>query len=208
MLDEGFPPGSISSSENGLVYVAEHKRGWIKVRIYNVNTGEKEVWNTFIYSTTQNVQISLNADFVVISTGDVTYVYNMDRVLQYKVAHHQLCCDGFKQTYVTDKGMFWGAHFMGRIIMNLKDKTSHNITNFGTFGVSGTSNGYVYVTRFDEIDEYSQDGTLYYCIPIGQPKGKWDIYQSAAIRISDHEALIAFRTWNDTLPIAIFSVHQ
>ena len=62
----------------------------VKVRFYDISTGDKEVSNTSIISQYRGACVSLIAESIVISADNKSYVYNKDRSLQYKVTHGEL----------------------------------------------------------------------------------------------------------------------
>ena len=200
VLDTGYSPSSVSCSQSGKVFVTEKilgKEGLVSVWIYNINTGHREVWNTNITSQSSPVHVSLSADFIVISSDNVTYVYNTDRVLLYSVTHDQVS-DGFRQTYITETGVFWGILRIvwKLLIMNLQTKdTKFNTQHTGTVSsVAGTSNGYVYVTDLNEVEVgvYLADGTFMHRLHIDLRGRGWLPVFSAALALSKTEDLIAF----------------
>ena len=212
VLDSGYRVGSVGCSQGGLVFATEWTTGVVMVRIYNVSTGHREVWNTSINTNINRVHVSLSAEFIVLSAGSVRYVYNKDRVLLYNVAHHQGSA-WFLQTYVTDTGVFWGTVYEGYklLLMNLHTKYSKISTEgiVSALGVSGTRKGYVYITASNYVDVgvYSADGTYLHHLQIDLPPGGGDLYYSGAVSLSHTEGLIAFRTFNRTTPIAVYKTH-
>ena len=212
VLDSGYRVGSVSCSQGGLVFATEWTTGVVMVRIYNVSTRHREVWNTSINTKSDRVHVSLSAEFLVLSAGNVSYVYNKDRVLLYNVAHHQVS-GWFHQTYVTDTGVFWGTVWEGYklLIMNLSTKDSKLSTEGIVMarGVSGTRNGYVYVTDWNQADVgvYSADGTYLNPLHIDRPSGGGSLVYSGAVSLSPTEALIAFSTWYGAAPIAVYKTH-
>ena len=211
VLDSGYRVRSVSCSQGGLVFVTEQTTGVVMVRIYNVSTGHREVWNTNINSQSDWVHVSLSAEFLVLSADNVSYVYNKDRVLLYNVTHHQVS-RWFFQTYVTDTGVFWGTTGVYKLlIMDLHTKDSKLSTEgiVRAYSVSGTRNGYVYVTYVNRADVgvYSADGTFLHHLQIDPPAGGGRLHYSGAISLSHTEGLIAFSTWNRTTPIAVYKTH-
>ena len=214
LVDLGYKPCSVSCSQGGLVFVTEWTPGVVRVRVYNVSTGRREeVWVTNINSPSYRVPVSLGAEYIVLSAGNKIYVYNQNRALLYPVTHDQVSWDGFLQTYVTDTGVFWGTAYEGweLLIMDL----STNETKISTEGivraegVSGTSNGYVYVSDQNKADVgvYSADGTFLHLLHIDRPPGGWGLFYSGAISLSPTEDLIAFSTRHGTTPIAVYWAH-
>ena len=205
-LDTGYRPHSVSCSQGGLVFVTERTSGLVRVRVYNVSTGHREVWDTNFNSQSSWVLVSLSAEFIILSADNKNYVHNQDRGLLYQVSHW------FEHTYVTDTGVFWGATESGLLITNLYTKQTELSTEgiVRALSVSGTSNGYVYVTGFNYVDVgvYSADGTYLHRLHIGQPVGGGLLAVSAAVRLSHTVDLIAFSTYNGTLsystPIAVY----
>ena len=212
VLDSGYRVWSVSCSQGGLVFATERTTGVVMVRIYNVSTGHREVWNPSINSQTGVVHVSLSAEFIVLSAGNVSYVYNKDRVLLYNVTHHQVSVF-FIQTYVTDTGVFWGTVYRGfkLLIMDLSTKDSKLSTEgiVRARGVSGTKNGYVYVTYVNTADVgvYSADETFLHRLHIDPPPEGGYLYNSGAVRLSPTEDLIAFRTVHEATPIAVYKTH-
>ena len=155
--------------------------------------------------------VSLNADFIVISADRVSYVHDKDRVLLYKVTYN-IAYD-FILTYVTDTGVFWGItdYEHKLLIMNLcTNDTKNSIEGIvRAQGVAGTRNGYVYVTDKNNADVgvYSADGTFLHHLRIGRPVGEWTLAFSGAVRLSHTEDIIAFGTFNDKTPIAVYRTH-
>ena len=212
VLDSGYRLWSVSCSQGGLVFATERTAGVVMVRIYNVSTGHREVWNPRINSHTGVVHVSLSAEFIVLSADNVSYVYNKDRVLLYNVTHHQVSYR-FIQTYVTDTGVFWGTVWnrFKLLIMNLHTKYSKLSTEgiVRAYCVSGTRNGYVYITASNYVDVgvYSAEGTFLHLLQIDRPPGGGYLYFSGAVRLSPTEDLIAFGTWDLTTPIAVYKTH-
>ena len=212
VLDSGYRVGSVSCSQGGLVFTTEYTTGAVMVRIYNVSTGHREVWDTRINTKSDRVHVSLCAEFIVLSADNVSYVYNKDRVLLYNVTHHQVSHQ-FYQTYVTETGVFWGTVYEGfkLLIMDLSTKDSKLSTEGIVMarGVSGTRNEYIYVTDANTADVgvYSADGTFLHHLNIGQPPGGGRLFYSGAVSLSHTEGLIAFSTFNRTTPIAVYKTH-
>ena len=200
VLDTGYSPSSVSCSQSGQVFVTEEIQGkerLVSVRIYNINTGHREVWNTNITTRSRRVHVSFNADFIILSSYNVTYVYNTDRVLLYSVTHDQVTY-GFIQTYITETGVFWGTLInVGKLlIMNLRTKDTKVSTEgiVSAFGVSGTSKGYVYVTDQNkpEVGVYLADGTFMHRLHIDLRGRRRFPGFSTALALSNNEDLIAF----------------
>ena len=211
VLDSGYTVRSVSCSQGGLVFATEQITGVVMVRIYNVSTGHREVWNTRINSQSALVHVSLSAEFLVLSAGNVSYVYNKDRVLLYNVAHPQVS-RWFYQTYVTDTGVFWGTtNGFKLLIMNLSTKDSKLSTEgiIKAYSVSGTRKGYVYITNMNRADVgvYSADGAFLHLLHIDPLPGRGRLYYSGAVSLSPTEDLIAFSTWDYTTPFAVYKTH-
>ena len=186
----------------------------IEVGIYDLKTGIKEVWNTNIEIRRYGrVSLSFNEDLIVISSSKFSYLFNTERVLQYKVRHAQDHSYVLPLEYVTNTGMFW--YFDRTIskfgITNLftNEKNVSDKGNAFRAGISGTRNGYVYVLVARGFDMYSHRGILLYHINgiLRQINQGYET-RIAAISISDDEALIAVTTGNDKEPVAIFKIHE
>ena len=212
LMDSGYRVQSVTCSENGEVYVTEFVPGEVKVRVYNVNIGNSEVWSTNIQSPDGEVYLALDTQFIVISANSDSYVYNKNRIFKYKVTHVQVQ-SYFYQTYLTDTGKFLGTAWEGfkLLIMDLNTRSSKIITGgiAQPHSVSGTRNGYVYVTdmNFADAGVYSQNGTFLHFLRIDPPRTGGDLRYSAAVRIGQ-EDFVAFSTWNIAMPIAVYKVHQ
>ena len=72
-----------------MVDITEDITGVLRVGVYAISTGDKEVWKSSIISQTGGFCVSLNAEPIVISAGRKSYVYK-DRVLLYKVTCYQV----------------------------------------------------------------------------------------------------------------------
>ena len=213
VLDSGYRPRSVSCSQGGLVFASEYGRGLVKVRVYNVSTGQREVWDTNINSQSYLVHVSLSAKFIVLSVGNSSYVYNQDRTLLYSVTPDQVS-SYFSQTFVTDTGLFWAiTNGFKLLIMDL----STNHTTISTegivraLGVSGTRKGYVYVTNenYADVGVYSADGTYLHLLHIDRPVGGGSLQYSGTISLSHTEDLIAFSIRGDnTTPVAVYKTHR
>ena len=193
------------------MFVTESTTG--VVRVYNVSTGRKEeVWDTNINSQSYSVHVSLGAEYIVLSAGNKNYVYNQYRALLYSVTPDQVSLH-FLQTHVTETGVFWGTAWEGYTlhIMDLSTKDSKISTEgiVWACSVSGTRKGYVYVTDENHVDVgvYSADGTFLHLLHIDRPPGGGGLFYSGAISLSDTEDLIAFSTYNETTPIAVYRAH-
>ena len=211
LMDSGYRVQTVTCSDNGKVYVTEYVPGEVKVRIYDINTGDSELWATNIFSTDGEVYLTLNTEFIVISSNSDTYVYNNKRVHQYNLTHVQVP-NNFYQTYLTDTGIFLGTVWKGYklLIMNLDTKYTQ-ISNDGIFdanSVSGSRNGFVYVTdvNYLHVGVYSRNGMFLHFLDINSPRTGGHLRYSAAIRIRQKE-FIAFSTWNKTVPIAVYRLH-
>ena len=212
LVDLGYRVQSVSCSQGGLVFVTEWTTGVVRVREYNVSTGRKEeVWDTNINSPSYRVHVSLGAEYIVLSADNKNYVYNQTRTLLYSVTHDQV--PGFLQTHVTDTGVFWGTVHDGYklLIMDLST-TKTKLSTEGIVrarGVSGTRNGYVYVTDVNHVDVgvYSADGTFLHHLQIDRPVGGGRLWYSGAVSLSPTEDLIAFRNWDGTKRIAVYRAH-
>ena len=198
VVDTGYKVWSVSCSEGGLVFATEYRKGVVMVRVHNVNTGHREVWNTnIITSQSTRVHVSLGAEYIVISAGRDSYVHNKDRVLLYNVTHDQVSAH-FIQTYVTDAGMFWGTFYSEAklLIMNLHTKDTKLSTEgiVRAWGVSGTRKGYVYVTgeKRPVVGVYSSNGTFLHHLNIGPIVEGGTFGYSGAVSLSTTEDLIAF----------------
>ena len=213
VLDSGYLVLSVSCSQGGLVFATIRRTGLVMVNVINVNTGHREVWDTNITPHSPVVHVSLGAEFIVLSAGRNSYVYNKDRALLYSVTHDQVSVY-FYQTYVTEAGVFWGTFHHGYklLIMDLSTKDSKLSTEgiVRAEGVSGTRNGYVYVTDSNRADVgvYSAEGTYLHPLQIDRPPGGGVLYYSGAISLSHTEGLIAFSTWDQTTPVAVYRTHR
>ena len=213
VLDSGYRVRSVSCSQGGLVFATERGTGLVMVRVYNVSTGQREVWDTRINSQSEKVHVSRSAEFIVLSAGNNSYVYNQDRTLLYSVTHDQVS-DGFLQTYVTETGVFWGIVTEGYklLIMDLSTKDTKISTEgiVRAWSVSGTKNGYVYVTDYNRADVgvNSADGTYLHLLHIDPPVGAVGLWSSGALSLSHTEDLIAFGTWDQTTPVAVYRTHR
>ena len=213
VLDSGYAVWSVSCSQGGLVFATERGTGLVMVRVINVSTGHREVWDTRINSQSERVHVSRSAEYIVLNEGNNTYVHNQDRTLLYSVTHYQVS-DGFLQTYVTDTGVFWGTFLEGykALIMDLSTKDS-KISTEGigrAFSVSGTRKGYVYVTdeNYADVGVYSADGTYLHLLHIDLPVGGGELFWSGALSLSHTEDLIAFCTFDQTTPVAVYRTHR
>ena len=212
VLDSGYKVYSVSCSQGGLVFTTEWTTGVVRVRVYNASTGHREVWDTSINSQFERVHVSLSAEYIILSTGNKSYVYNQDRALMYSVTHDQVL-DWFHQTHVTETGVFWGTVHAGYklLIMDLSTKDSKLSTEgiVRALGVSGTRNGYVYVTDGgDDVGVYSADGTYLHHLHLDPPVGGGRPYESGAVGLSDTEDLFAFSTYDLTTPIVPIAVYR
>ena len=209
VMDSGYQVQSVSCSQKGQVFVTEGKSGAVKVRIYDIITGYKEVWDTNITSRTTALRVSVNTKSIVISSDRDSFVYNKERVLQYKITHDQVSYS-FWHTYLTDTGVFWGTASEGYklLIMNLQT----NETVISTDGivkarcVSGIKNCHVYVTdvNLTDVGVYSPEGTFLHYLQIDPPEGGGLLWYIDTIGIRDSVSLVAFSTFNKKLPIAIY----
>ena len=213
VLDSGYRVSSVSCSRGGLVFATKRRTGLVMVNVINVNTGHREVWDTNITPYSSVVHVSLGAEFIVLSAGRVSHVYNKERALLYSVTHDQVSSK-FWQTYVTETGVFLGIYHEGYKLLLIDLSTKHTkISTEGivrALGVSGTRNGFVYVTDLNRADVgvYSADGTYLHPLHIDPPVGGGRLWYSGAFSLSDTEDLIAFGTWNETTPIAVYRTHR
>ena len=210
VIGEGYKIWSVSCSSDSKIYVSEYTAGEVKIRIYDLQSGMKEVWNPNVYSTRSNVHVAVNDEFIVITAGNVNYVYNKDGVLLYNRTHDQVSMYFF-QTYITHTGVFWGTGWGGYklLTMNLHTKDVHLITGgvLTPRGLSGTGKGHVFVSEngFEKFGVYSANGTFLHFLQVWPEDGE-DLVNNGAIRTPDQETFIAFRTMNINLPVVIYSV--
>ena len=213
VLDSGYRVWSVSCSQGGVVFATESISGQVVVRIYNVSTGHREVWDTYISSQSGWVHVSHGPEFIVLSAGNKNYVFNQDRALLYSVTYDQVSI-GFYQTYVTDTGVFWGTVFEGyKLLITDLPTNETKISTEGivrAWGVSGTRNGYVYVTDQNTADVgvYSADGTFLHRLHIDPPEGGGVLVYSGAVTLSHTEDLIAFSTKDKGTPVVVYRTHQ
>ena len=211
VMDSGYMVSRVSCSQGGLVFVSEKTTGVVRVRIYSVSTGHKEVWDTNINSQSKDVQVSLSAEYIVLSAGNTSYVYNQTRALLYSVTHYQVS-DRFLQTYVTETGVFWGTFSnwptYKLLTMDLSTKARRLSTEgiVSPRGVSGTRNAHVYVTDVirGDVGVYSADGTFLHLLQIDKPPEGGGLFFGGAVSLSNTEDLVAFATWDDTTIIAVY----
>ena len=202
---------SVSCSEGGKLFVSASTGTNVKILIYDVKTGQKHHWNTELHRNKMIVHISESRDFIVLSVGNQSYIFNNDRVPLYKFTF-DVDFSYFRQTYVTKTGIFFGITYTTSVLLKLnlltKESTICNKGNVQALGVSGTENEYVYVTYFenDEVGVYSPDGTFLNYLQIETPQRGGKLGHIGALKMSDDEDLIAFSTWIDTVPIAIYKV--
>ena len=190
------------------MFNTEYIKGLVRVRVMNVYTGHREVWDTNITSQSGAVHVSLNAGYIVLSVDNNNHVYNKDRGLLYSVTHDQVSV-WFVQTHVTETGVFWGTNSGYKpLIMNLSTSEA-KLSNEGIvrgLGVSGTRKGYIYVTDTNHAD-VGVYGTYLHRLHIAPPEGGGVLWFSGSISLSDTQDLIAFSTYNYTTPIALYRTH-
>ena len=203
---------SISCSGEGQVLVSTNSgKEEVKIMIYDVKTGQKHMWNTGLYRKGRFVSNSESRDFIVLSLDNETYIFSKNQNLLYKSTYKN-DFSTFRQTYTTDGGMFFGATspYGKPIIMNLL--TNETIVNKKGIaqarGVSGSRNGYVYVTSTNgaDVGVYSPDGTFLNYLQMNTQEARGGFYFIGALKTSDNEDLIAFSTWNDKMPVAIYKI--
>ena len=203
----------VSCSEGGKLFVSANTGTYVTILIYDVKSGQNHLWSTGIYRNGRRVHITENQDFIVVSVGNETYIFNADRVLLYK-SIYDVDFSYFLKTYVTNTAIFFGMTFPTHIILELNLMTNKTtICKKGiakALGVSGTRNGFVYVTDSitDDVGVYSPDGTFLNNLQIEAPQGGGGLYFIGAFKMRDDEDLIAFSTWNDREPVAIYKVNN
>ena len=81
--------------------------------------------------------------------------------------------------------------------------------NVRAWGVSGTRDGYVYITasNWADVGVYSADGAFLHRLHIDPPAGGGGVFYNGAVSLSQTEDLIAFSTWQETTPIAVYKTH-
>ena len=203
---------SISLSGEGQVLVSANSgKEEVKIMIYDVMTGQKHMWNTGFYRKGGFVSNAESRDFIVLSLNNETYIFSKNQNLLHKVTYNK-DFSHFMQSYTTDGGMFFGATspYGKPIIMNLL--TNEKIVNKKGIaqarGVSGSRNGYVYVTATNgaDVGVYSPDGTFLNYLQMNTQEARGGFYFIGALKTSDNEDLIAFSTWNDKMPVAIYKI--
>ena len=178
--------------------------------IYEVKTGQKHVWKTGIHESGY-LRNSESRDFIIISVNKENYFFNKLHNLLYKVTYDS-DFSHFRQTYISNTGVFFGTTYPNHTLITMNQLTNKTIVNkkgiAKTLGVSGTRNGYVYVTAFNGADVavYSPEGTFLNYLQINLPEAGGYLRFIGALKTSDNEALIAFSTWNDTVPVAIHKI--
>ena len=198
---------SVSCSQGGKVLVSANDGREVKILMYDAKTQQKRWWNTDIRRNNRRVRISENQDFIIIYCDREGYIFTKDLVL-YNVTHFILL-GHFYQIHVTDMGLLWGTTKDNELVLINLLTNETNTINQGIVeanGVTGTRNGYVYVTDVNAADVgvYEPNGTFLHNLQINPPEGPGSLIYSAALTTSDNEAVIAFSTWDDALPIAIY----
>ena len=203
----------VSCSEGGKLFVSVITGTNVTILIYDVKTWKKDIWSTGIKRNRKMVRVAESCDFIVVSVGHESYIFNVHRVLLYKFTF-DVDFDSFRQTFVTNRAIFFGNTHPNSILLKLNLLTNETtISNMGIFkaaGVSGSKNGYVYVTDLDsdDVGVYSPYGTFLNDLQIEAPQGGGGLYYIGAFKMSDDEDLIAVSTWSHTVPIAIYKVHN
>ena len=208
---EGYA-NNLSCTGNGKVYMTGGSTGNVHIRIYDTRSGIMETWQPRLNAIwTSTVFVNVIKEAIVITCGNTSYVYNTDHVLQYQITHPQVEI-GFNDVHVTDCGIFWGIPFMiyeRLTVRNLLTGHSIRVTEKKkSFSVSGTKNGYVYVTDRNglNVGVYSTNGTFVNDLQIDPPNRGEQLRRSAAVRVSNQETLVAFSIMpNET--IAIYKVY-
>ena len=196
----------VSCSVGGKLFVSSNAGTNVTILIYDVKTWHKDNWSTGIKRNGRRVHISESHDFIVLSVGYESYIFNVDRVFLYKLTFY-VHFRNFQQTYVTNTAIFFGNTYPNNMLFKLNLHTNETTISHRALGVSGSKNSYVYVTDSitDDVRVYSPDGTyLPNYLQIEAPPGGGNLYYIGAFKMSFDEDLIAFSTWNDNIPVAIY----
>ena len=215
VIDSGYKPYSVSCSPNGKVYINDlPSLGYVTVRIYDMKTGQVELWETSIFRDVGLVTSAVNSELITITHDRKSYVYSSgNRTLLYSRSHTKVR-NSFHNTYLTNDNVLWGCTYNDYQLemMHLKMSNSKVLKEGNSYWcyLSGTGEGYVMVTDHDrqDVSIYNEDGDFVHYLKLD------DVYrsmftQSAAIKRKDKTSHIAFTTlkpFNKEGPIRLYSL--
>ena len=205
VIDRGYNVGSLSCSEDRKVYTTSLTTAdKVKVTIYDEVRESDESWEPNLISQSPAVaHISVNAEFIVITVGNDSYLYDKNKVLQHKVTHAKV-----SETYLTDTSVFLGNVQQEKELFAMNLLTNEPVMiNIKSYGLSGTKKGYVYVIydNVADIGVYSPGGTFKHKLLVkSKPRNYFSF--CGALRINDTESLIAFGPWNTDM-ITIYRIY-
>ena len=213
LLDSGYTAYDASCTTDGKVYVTELKASdFVKVRIYDIQKRNTQEWNPPIPTIKGIVRIAINDNFIVInSDSDVyNYVFNKDRIFQFKFSLSLPHYERFLATIITQNDIFWGVTNPGRqlLIWNMRtNQTQLSPSGMNVHSVACTREGSIFSYRLNGISfhVYSPGGRLLHSIPI-QSKHK-SLGWGAAVVNSDKQDLLAYDTFGSVARIFIFALY-
>ena len=212
VMDYLFTTYDVSCTREGKVYASRYAAGYVKIKIFDMKTGNSIIWELGIYSLSGSVLVSVNQELIIVDIDDHSYVYNSVRYYLYKIKHDTNNAMGtyFKNTYLTDNNFYWGVTEEKRQVSfrNLLTNETY-ITMDGiqrAYGVSGTNHGYVYVSReiAGSIGVYSEEGVFLYFLQMDPPvRDKLSVVDS---KTSAGVTYLASSSGDRTSPVAIYHI--
>ena len=177
VIDYSFVTNDISCTREGKVYASRYAVSYIKIKIYDMKTGNDTIWELGIYSHSGTVLVSINQELIIVNIDDHSYVYNGVRSYLYKIKHdtNNAMVNYFHNTYLTDNNFYWGVTEEKRQVSFRNLLTNETYMTMGgiqrAYGVSGTNHGYVYVSRevAGSVGVYSLEGVFLYFLQMDPP---------------------------------------
>ena len=211
LLDSGYKAFDASCTMDWKVYVTELKASdFVKVRIYNIQKRNKQEWDPPIPTTRGLVRIAMNDDFIVINSDSDNYVYNKDRILQFRFPLSLGGFEYFLATIITQNDIFWGVTNPGHqlLIWNVQtNQTQIAPSGINEHSVAVTRKGSVFTYRYrgTSFQVYSPEGSFLYSIPIQSIHN--NLGSGAAFVNSDKENLLAYDSFGSVRRIFIFALN-
>ena len=207
MIDSGYRPRDASCTKDGRVYITESTQDNISVqiRIYNLKTDITEIWRPNIIS--DYTRISVNENKIIISFYHESYVYTNNHEFLYIITHPQVERN-FVNIYLSPTDIFWGCTGSKRslLIINLLTNETKIYGGGSAYAVSGTHEGHVFVSDsgLGGTRVYSHSGVFLHKLEMGHPQRS--VGENGAILSKDGKIYLAFRVFDYSFPVVIYSI--
>ena len=206
MIGSGYISNDVTCTKDGRVYITELtiRNVSVQVRIYNLKTDTTEIWTPNI--TSNFPKITCNDNKIIISSYRESYVYTNNHKFLYKITHTQVE-NNLVNTYLSPTDIFWGCTGFRNNLLIINLLTNKTKIFYGNaYAVSGTQEGHVFVTDsgLGGTRVYTHSGVFLHKLQMGLPERS--VGENGAILSKDGQIYMAFRVFNISYPVVIYSI--